>query len=160
MALTLDGGKSGFVFGLGRTPTGKMVLTLEGHTDTVTAVSFSPDRKLLVSGSKDRTIKLWEMPSGKFMTCLFDPAALEKGKEVNKYTMKTASGQVITYHLPCGAPIPPGAICACNCVPGTFYIPSPIPRTRQVPSPKPRTPSVPGGTICTCDKICTCVPIK
>ncbi|HKQ06771.1 MAG TPA: hypothetical protein VJ464_16675 [Blastocatellia bacterium] len=38
---------------------------LRGHTDPVISVAYSPDGKLLASGSKDKTIKLWEVSSGK-----------------------------------------------------------------------------------------------
>ncbi|MBI3815428.1 MAG: hypothetical protein HY279_13315, partial [Nitrospinae bacterium] len=123
-------------------PAGKLISTLKGHKNWVDTVSFSPDGKMLASGSRE-TIKLWEMPSGKFITCLFDKAALEKGKEVNQYTKIDEYGRTITYTLPCGSPIPAGAICLCNCVPGSY-------------SP----PSSGGGFYCSCDKICTCVPIK
>lgn len=33
---------------------------LEGHTDIVWGVTFSPDGKLLASGSRDESVKLWE----------------------------------------------------------------------------------------------------
>ncbi len=50
--------------------------------------------------------------------------------------------------LPCGSPIPPGAICTCNCIP-----------VRSAPS-YPRTyrtcTCVP---VCTCNKICVCIPV-
>ena len=37
------------------------VKTLRGHKDTVNSVAFSPDGGLLVSGSADSTIKIWEV---------------------------------------------------------------------------------------------------
>lgn len=37
-----------------------------------------------------------------------------------------------TFHLPCGSPIPEGAVCTCNCV------------------------SMPAANTCTCDVVCTC----
>jgi len=43
---------------------GQLVRTLEGHTDWVNSVSFSPDGRLLASGSWDKTIKLWEVATG------------------------------------------------------------------------------------------------
>lgn len=36
-----------------------------GHTDSVTSVAFSPDRKYALSGSYDKTLKLWEISTGR-----------------------------------------------------------------------------------------------
>src|SRR5437660_300733 len=39
--------------------------TFKGHTSSVRAVAFSPDGKTLASGSTDKTIKLWNVMTGK-----------------------------------------------------------------------------------------------
>lgn len=44
--------------------TGSALQTLKGHAQDVSSVAFSPDGKLLASGSNDRTIKLWDMKTG------------------------------------------------------------------------------------------------
>jgi len=40
--------------------TGRLLRTLKAHKDPVRAIAFSPDGKRLISGSVDRTVKLWE----------------------------------------------------------------------------------------------------
>ena len=133
---------------------GELLKTLKGHTGWVKSISFSPDGNLLASGSYDKTIKLWDAVSfkGALTTCLFDPAATEKKEEAITYQSKDAYGTIRTYTLPCGSPVPPGAICTCNCVPGTYSVPD---FSHTSPSPGRGR----GGTICTCDQVCTCVPV-
>jgi WD40 repeat protein len=43
----------------------RLVRTLTGHTGNVRSVAFSPDGRLLASGSNDNMIKLWEVASGR-----------------------------------------------------------------------------------------------
>ena len=43
---------------------GKLILTLSGHTDSVSSVSFSPDGRRLASGSWDKSLKIWDSYSG------------------------------------------------------------------------------------------------
>ena len=44
---------------------GKAQATLMGHMGVVSSVAFSPDGKTLASGSSDKTIKLWDVATGK-----------------------------------------------------------------------------------------------
>jgi WD40 repeat protein len=49
---------------------GRETLTLKGHADWVTSVSFSPDGKRIVSGSFDRTVKVWDAQTGEELLTL------------------------------------------------------------------------------------------
>jgi RNA polymerase sigma factor (sigma-70 family) len=53
--------------GLFDADSGKEVRRMAGHEEKVTALAFSPDGKSLASGSKDTTVILWHLPTGKIL---------------------------------------------------------------------------------------------
>jgi len=120
---------------------------IRAHTNTVNALSFSPDGKLLASGSSDGTIKIWEMPLGKLLetvngrtnadnTLSFSPDGKLLASRSSDDTIKLWE-------------MPSGKLCSCLSDPS-------IP----VVTPTPSRSSEIGGGYCSCNKICTCVPVK
>lgn len=43
---------------------------LKGHTDSITAIAFSPDGALLASASRDKSVKLWNLKTGELVRTL------------------------------------------------------------------------------------------
>jgi len=140
-------------------PESRMLATFETQMSSTEAMAITPDSRTLACGDSSGSISLWDLEKPGFRTFLFDAAANTsevKGITYNVYNQVT--GQTITYTLPCGSPIPPGAVCVCNCVPGTY-------RTYEPPPYRPSRPSRGGGgggggTYCTCNRVCTCIPIS
>lgn len=134
---------------------GQLLASYKAHGfSSVLTMAMSADGKWLATGDNTGAILLWDLEQRKLHTYLFDPAANDAGTKGLSYNVyDKITGQTITYTLPCGSPIPPGAICTCNCVPGALVIPQP-----PVSRPPVRTGG--GRMYCSCDKICTCVPIS
>merc|ERR1711998_739527 len=49
---------------MGDVMSGECVHVLNGHSDTVESVCYSPDGKTLASGSRDNTVRIWDVMSG------------------------------------------------------------------------------------------------
>lgn len=117
---------------------------LTGHVAAVRATVITPDGSLLISGGDDKTLRMWSLPYGKFLQNLVDLAINYTSVEGTGYQTTDIYGRTVTFTLPCGSPIPPGAVCTCNCVPGAMTI------------PQHHTQKYNGLGQCTCDLICTC----
>lgn len=48
----------------------RCIHALSGHSDSVFSVAISPDGKMLASGGRDRTVKLWNLTTGELLTTL------------------------------------------------------------------------------------------
>ncbi len=51
----------------------KLLRTLEGHTDEILSIAFSPDGKRIASASADRSVKVWNAETGDELLQLEDP---------------------------------------------------------------------------------------
>ncbi|HOD82646.1 MAG: translocation protein TolB [Planctomycetes bacterium ADurb.Bin126] len=47
-----------------------LAVSLKGHTDNVWSFSWSPDGRLALTGSFDKTVRVWEVESGRFLRML------------------------------------------------------------------------------------------
>lgn len=55
----------------GNLPAGvKLLRTLEGHADAIYGMAFDPQSQMLASGSRDRTVRLWNPQSGELLHVL------------------------------------------------------------------------------------------
>jgi len=130
-------------------PGGKLLCTLDDQRikSGIRTLAISPDGKTLAAGHTNGMVILWDLERRSFLSFLFDPKANETDA-ISYNIFDRITGRTVTFTLPCGSPIPPGAVCTCNCVPGTY----------RPPSSGGGYPSG-GGTYCACNKVCTCIPV-
>jgi WD40 repeat protein len=95
--------------------TRRVIHALTQHPHTVNAVLFSPDGKLLASGSADKTVKLWRTETGELITSLkghtlavtalaFNPGSLD-GESQPILASASIDATVRLWHLNTFAPI-------------------------------------------------------
>jgi WD40 domain-containing protein len=127
-------------------PSGVPVKTVAAHF-ALESMAVSHDGMFLASVGSDRTISLWTMPELEHVGCLMDLNAFGSDTKAVTYNRVDERGARVSWTQPCGSPIPPDAVCTCNCVPGTYT------------PPDNGAAGSGGGTICTCNTVCTCVPV-
>jgi WD40 repeat protein len=52
---------------------GTLIHDFREHTDTITALTISPDGQYLVTASRDQTLKIWHLPQRKLWQTLSIP---------------------------------------------------------------------------------------
>jgi WD40 repeat protein len=70
---------------------------LEGHGSWVRAVTFSPDGRHVVSGSDDRTLRMWEVASGQELCRLdgdFEFRAIHLARDGKRLAAGDSGGRV------------------------------------------------------------------
>lgn len=99
-------------------PDGDVLFELEGHSCEISAVNFTEDNQFVISGDVCGGVRIWSLEDGSFQGCAIDLDIVPPDVDLNQYDITLPGGGTVTYTLPCGAPIPAGAVCTCNCVGG------------------------------------------
>ncbi len=106
--------------------------------------AVSPDRTFVVAGADGR-LALFSLPEMNFVECFFDHEELSEDRKVRVAEFKNERNETIYRVIPEKGALPAGAVCACDTVSGM----------------RKSSGGGPGGSgYCTCNRVCTCVPVK
>ena len=81
----------------------------QGHWDAVTTLAISPDGQTLASGSRDFTIKIWDLATGTLVRTLsnhYEPIiSVNIPESGNTLISSSSSGKIILWNLQTGQPL-------------------------------------------------------
>jgi WD40 repeat protein len=94
-----------------RTSDWSSVMTvIEGHTGGVRSVAYSPDGARIVSGSEDRTIRVWDAHTGKQLAVLeghkYRVMSVAFSPDGKRITSKDLYGDGLVWNVPSALPLP------------------------------------------------------
>ncbi|MCH8029133.1 MAG: protein kinase [Candidatus Dadabacteria bacterium] len=64
--------------------------TLQGHSDWITAICFSPSIRHVLSGGWDKTVRLWDVSKGQLLKC-YDETTWSGGQSFNVQSLQFSS---------------------------------------------------------------------
>jgi WD40 repeat protein len=111
------------------------------------SMTLSPDSRYIITGGPDGSIKIWLWPDVIFSQCLMDVNCSGNESKGATFNYTNEWGQILSYTLPCGSPLPAGAVCTCNCVPGRMESVCACDRVCTC------------NSVCTCNKVCSCLSV-
>lgn len=115
---------------------------------------FSSDGRYLILSGIDKDCYIYSLPDFSIVTCLADGAALDKGKSARIVEMKDSAGRKIVKGLPADRGKPSGSTCTCDTVIGSYV--KPVKKSEGGGG----YGGSGGGSYCSCNRVCTCVPVK
>lgn len=90
-------------------PFGKVITTYEGHTDEVNSIAVARNNRYIISGSSDKTLRVWDMVKGKEVMTLEGHGWKVRSVDVSfdsKYLVSGAiDGECILWNLETGEQI-------------------------------------------------------
>jgi len=129
--------------------------TIASPVKKIIVPEISNNGGYLVFGGVDKEVLVYTLPDLNQVTCLADKTILLKGKTARFIEVKDSSGNITTRAIPADQEKPAGSLCTCDTVSGKY-----VHVSKQKDSGGSGGYRSGGGSHCSCNRICTCVPVK